>query len=90
MRRQMCPKLLITFKLANSHYWIFSAVCWLLVVIKFTKVKAIGIPIMKIDTGRGMSCFTTLAINIPIDEAEKAVRLSVTLLGYIFMCNGTL
>lgn len=25
-----------------------------------------------------------------MDDAEKAVRLSVTLLGYIFICRGTL
>lgn len=61
--------------LANSHYCIFSVVCWLLVVIKFTKVKAMGIPIIIIDTGNGMSCFTALAINMPIEDAENAVRL---------------
>lgn len=34
-----------------------------------------GIPIIIIDTGNGMSCFTALAINMPIEDAENAVRL---------------
>mgnify|MGYP006995528609 FL=1 len=41
------------------------------------------------ESGKGMSCLKTLAINNPIDEAETAVKLSVTLLGYILMCKGT-
>lgn len=68
---------------------IFSAVCWPPEVIKFTKVSVIGIPIMMRESGKGMSCLKTLAINNPIDEAETAVKLSVTLLGYILMCKGT-
>lgn len=29
-------------------------------------------------------------MKIPIDEAENAVKLSFTLLGYILTCKGTL
>ena len=45
------------------------------------KVKVIGMPIITSDTGNGISCLNTLAINIPIEEAENAVKLYVTLLG---------
>jgi hypothetical protein len=31
--------------------------------------------------GNGISCLNTLAINIPIEDAENAVKLYVTLLG---------
>lgn len=40
-----------------------------------------GIPIIMREIGKGMSCLNTLAIKIPIEEAENAVRLSLTLLG---------
>lgn len=63
---------------------------WLLEVIKFTKVSVIGIPIITRETGKGISFLKTLAMKIPIDEAENAVKLSFTLLGYILTCKGTL
>ena len=47
-------------------------------------------PIITSEIGKGISCLKTLAINNPIDDAETAVKLSVTLLGYILICNGTL
>ncbi len=49
-----------------------------------------GMPIITSEIGKGISCLKTLAINNPIDDAETAVKLSVTLLGYILICNGTL
>jgi hypothetical protein len=47
-------------------------------VIKFTKVNVIGTPIIINDMGNGISCLNTLAINIPIEDAENAVKLYVT------------
>lgn len=49
-----------------------------------------GIPIMTRETGNGIYCLKTLAMNIPIDEAEKAVRLSATFAFSILICKGTL
>lgn len=60
---------------------IFYAVCWLLAAIKFTNVRVIGIPIIISEIGSGIYCLKTLAINMPMDEAEKAVNVYVTLLG---------
>lgn len=40
-----------------------------------------GMPIMIRETGKEISCLKILAIRIPIDDAEKAVKLYVTLLG---------
>ncbi len=47
-----------------------------------------GIPIIINETGMESSCLKTLAINMPMDDAENAVRLYVTLLGYNFICKG--
>lgn len=68
---------------------IFSAVLCPPDVIRLTKVNVIGIPIIIKETGRGISCLKTLAMKIPIEEAENAVKLSFTLLGSIFICKGT-
>ena len=86
---QMLPKLLITLHPTSSLPSIFSAICWPPLPIKLTKVNVIGIPIITSEIGKGISCLKTLAINSPIDDAETAVKLSVTLLGYILICNGT-
>lgn len=47
-------------------------------------------PIMTKEMGKGMSCLNTRAMKIPIEDAEKAVKLSLILLGSILMCKGTL
>ena len=78
---QILPKLLITLQFINSCYWSVYAVCCPPDVIKFTKVSVIGTPIIINDMGNGISCLNTLAINIPIEDAENAVKLYVTWLG---------
>lgn len=49
-----------------------------------------GMPIMTKEMGKGMSCLKTRAMKIPIEDAEKAVKLSLILQGSILMCKGTL
>jgi hypothetical protein len=61
--------------MCSSSLTSFSALWGCPGLIKFTKVRAIGMPIMIKDTGEGISLLKILTIKIPIEEAEKAVNV---------------
>lgn len=67
-----------------------SGIFWLFDEIRLIKVRVIGIPIITRVTGKGISLLNTLAKNIPIDDAENAVRLYATFVGSNFIYKGTL